>query len=64
MYEWGFVGEDGIQFKKLFQLPGECSQVEIGLEFNLFLLKDGTVYMSGLITQEGVSVVDQTDTLV
>ena len=50
VYEWGFVGEDGIQFKKLFNLPDECIQVEIGLEFNLFLLKNGAVYMSGIIT--------------
>lgn len=34
----------------------KCKQVEIGLEFNLFLLEDGSVYMSGAITQEGCEV--------
>ena len=58
VYEWGFVGDDGMQFRKLFNLPEECLQVEIGLEFNLFLLKDGQVYFSGVITQEGASVLE------
>jgi len=64
VYEWGFVGSDGMQFAKLFNLPQECLQVEIGLEFNLFLLKDGTVHMSGAITQEGANVLNTFDKLV
>lgn len=40
----------------MYNLPDECLQVEIGLEFNLFLLKNGQVYFSGEITQEGASV--------
>ena len=50
VYEWGFVGSDGTQFTKLYDLPGNCIQVECGLEFNLFLLEGGHLYMSGAIT--------------
>lgn len=64
VYEWGFVGSEGMQFKKLFNLPEECIQVEIGLEFNLFLLKNGSVYMSGAITQEGANVLNTFDALI
>jgi len=50
VYEWGFVGSDSMQFKKLFTLPGPCKEVEIGLEFNIFILENGSVYFSGVIT--------------
>lgn len=53
-----------MQFKKLFNLPMECLSVEIGLEFNLFLLKDGSVHMSGAITQEGANVLNTFDALI
>jgi hypothetical protein len=57
VYEWGFVGSDGEQFNNKLTLPAPCLQVEIGLEFDLYLLADGTLHMAGLITQEGNSVI-------
>ena len=50
VYEWGFVGSEAEQFHKICELPSDCKQVEIGLEFNLFLLDDGKVYMFGEVT--------------
>lgn len=69
VFEWGFVGSDlegseHQQFRKLCRLPGKCKQVEIGLEFNLFLLENGTVYIYGAITQEGMNVINTFDELV
>lgn len=64
MFEWGFVGSEGSQFRKLFDLPDKCVQVEIGLEFNLFLLEDGSVHMSGAITQEGSNVLNTWESLI
>lgn len=58
VYEWGFVGSENEQFTKICELPMKCLQVEIGLEFNLFLLEDGSVHMSGAITQEGYNVLN------
>ena len=64
VYEWGFVGSDNDQFHKLpFTLPGKCKDVQIGIEFNLFLLEDGSLYMFGQITQEGMNVLHVTDSL-
>ena len=64
VYEWGFVGSEGTQFKKIVDLPGPCKDVQIGLEFNLFLLEDGSVYMFGAITQEGMNVLQTFDKLI
>ena len=58
VYEWGFLGSDVLdgsysevdQFNKLYLLPGKCQAVEIGLEFNLFLLENGAVYLGGVIS--------------
>lgn len=50
VYEWGFTGSEGEQFQMLHELPEEMSDVKLGLEFNLFLAKTGTVYISGAIT--------------
>ena len=67
VYEWGFLGSDVDQegacseidqFRKLYLLPGKCKAVEIGLEFNLFLLENGAVYLGGLISQEGIAIVN------
>ena len=41
-----------------------CLQVEIGLEFNLFLMVDGSVLMSGAITQEGGNVLNTWEELI
>lgn len=45
-------------------LPSKCKQVEIGLEFNLFLLEDGSVYFWGEITQDGRTVLNSYNDLV
>lgn len=37
--------------------------MQIGIEFNLFLLEDGSLYMFGQITQEGMNVLHVTDSL-
>lgn len=42
----------------LYELSEEIIDVRLGLEFNLFLAKSGTVWLSGAITQEGEHVVD------
>jgi len=64
VYQWGFVGEEGHQFMKLCTLPGPCKQVEIGLEFNLFLLENGDLFYFGTITQEGEDVLDSMGELI
>lgn len=58
VYEWGFTGSDRSQFEKLYDLPEEALDVKLGLEFNLYLLKSGEVWISGAITQEGENVVN------
>lgn len=42
----------------------ECKEVQIGPEFNLFLLEDGTIHLIGAITQEGMNVINTFDKLV
>ncbi len=39
-------------------MPEEVKQLELGLEFNLFLTKPGNVWMSGAISQEGANVLN------
>lgn len=58
VYEWGFTGSEGEQFQLLHELPEEMIDVKLGLEFNLFLAKSGTLWISGAITQEGENVVN------
>ena len=49
VYEWGYI-PDKKQFSCVYQLPeGKVTQVEIGLSFNMFLMSDGDVWMSGEI---------------
>ena len=52
VYEWGYrIGDQyGIHFEMLYTLPGKCVEAQAGLEFNMFLLEDGTVWISGQIT--------------
>jgi alpha-tubulin suppressor-like RCC1 family protein len=51
VYEWGFTGSEGQQFQLLHdQLPEEIVDVKLGTEFNLFLAKSGTLWVSGAIT--------------
>ena len=58
VYEWGYV-DSGKQFSCVYQLPeGKVSQVEIGLSFNMFLMDNGDVWMSGEIQQNGEIVMD------
>ena len=47
VYEWGFTGSEGELFH---ELPEEMIDVKLGLEFNLFLAKSGTLWISGAIT--------------
>lgn len=42
----------------LYLLPDKCSEVKIGLEFNLFLLRNGSVWLAGVISQQGIAVID------
>lgn len=48
---------------KIADLPGPCKDVQIGLEFNLYLLEDGSVHLNGAITQEGDHVIESIDQL-
>jgi len=50
VYEWGFTGSEGSQFQKLFDLPQDVVDVQLGTEFNLYLDRQGTVWVSGAIT--------------
>ena len=58
MFEWGYrIGDRyGVHFEVVYTLPGRCIEVQAGLEFNMFLLEDGTVWISGQISQ-GTEVV-------
>jgi alpha-tubulin suppressor-like RCC1 family protein len=40
------------------ELPEEMVDVKMGLQFNMFLTKDGEVYASGIISQEGEHLFD------
>ena len=58
VYEWGYVS-DKKQFDLVYQLPqGKVIQVEIGLTFNMFLMSDCNVFMSGQIEQNGETVMN------
>lgn len=50
VYEWGYLGNEQSQFEVVLTLPSKLKQLEAGLNFNLYLMEDGTVYMSGEIT--------------
>eukprot|EP00347_Sterkiella_histriomuscorum_P023980 403332724 len=58
VYEWGFTGEEGQQFQKLYDLPEDVQEIALGTEFNMFLTKNGNIWMSGEISQEGENVVN------
>lgn len=54
VYEWGFNADGDEQFNVIHaELPEEMVDVKMGLQFNMFLTKDGEVYASGIISQEG-----------
>ena len=54
VFEWGYrIGDRyGVHFEVVYNLPGRCIEVQAGLEFNMFLLEDGTVWISGQISQD------------
>ena len=58
VYEWGYrIGEKyGTHFEMLYTLPGKCVEAQAGLEFSIYLLEDGSVWISGQISQ-GAEVV-------
>ena len=42
----------------VYQLPGPCSKAVIGVDFNYFLLKDQTVWVSGSLKHNGEVQID------
>lgn len=63
VFEWGYLydareeSQSESQFRSTCKLPGPVKQIEIGLEFNLFLLEDGSVWFQGQITHGAQTIV-------
>ena len=61
VYEWGYLGNDRgaeSQFEVSLTLPSKLKHVEAGLNFNLYLMEDGKVFVSGEIYQDGETIMN------
>ena len=68
VYEWGFVGSEKRQFNILHdfsqtdsEVPVEIIDIKCGLEYTIFLSKNGKVFIIGTISQVGNIIFESED---